>query len=870
VRIRTAPFRRWTPRHAVDGCDRRNSGLIGGGTTVALAPDGPADRMFNPGTLDRVATSLRSTPLLSIAAVLCAAIGVSATTAAAALFSAVAVRGVPFPDADRLVRVWLADTASGETRGSLSIPELRDLDGRVAAFDAFLGTARSRAVGLLDSGTERLRGEGVTPDYFPTLGLRALHGRLLTAPDFAADAPRVTVISARFWAGRFGADPQVIGRPLRTEAAVFTIVGVAPTGFDGTVESDIIDFWMPLAQYLPAALIDNRTGRSAWAIARLAPGVTPAAAQAELAGHLGAWAAAHPALYRDLQLRVEPMGDNWRGSFTTGAALLLGAVILLLVIASLNVAGLLVARTIDRRHELAMRAALGAGRATLVGDLVLEALLLAAIGGAIGAMVAPTLLDAVVAFSPMRLPPYLRLRVDGLAVAIAAAAILGAGLVAALAPAWLTSRVEPGDVLRGVGRGSLGGDREQRWGAVLVGAEVALTLALLVTGSLLLRSFQMLNTWDVGFRVDGMTRLALTFSRADAADAAALPAAYERVRQAIAVYPGVERVGLVATTLPPWDADRGRVRFAGLPENDRDEGLSVGLHLADEGLLPTLEVPLVAGRRLAATDHGASPVAVISRALADRMGGPDQALGRLLQVLPGGLVPETAARVIGVVENVAYDGLAEQGAESGGTRVRTDAAWLQDRYDAYLPLSLAPQRIVSIGVATSGDAAALIPPLKRVIAQVAPTSAVHWDSAMADEVQLEFASTRFFALLVNAYSLGALALTATGVFAMLSHLVARRRSEIGLRLALGGESQHVIALIARLTAVPLGVGVVSGWALAAALAAAATSLLFGVERFDVASYALGTAVLVACGVIAAVVPARRALTIDPMRTMRSE
>jgi ABC-type antimicrobial peptide transport system permease subunit len=147
---------------------------------------------------------------------------------------------------------------------------------------------------------------------------------------------------------------------------------------------------------------------------------------------------------------------------------------------------------------------------------------------------------------------------------------------------------------------------------------------------------------------------------------------------------------------------------------------------------------------------------------------------------------------------------------------------------------------------------------------------VHWDSAMADEVQLEFASTRFFALLVNAYSLGALALTATGVFAMLSHLVARRRSEIGLRLALGGESQHVIALIARLTAVPLGVGVVSGWALAAALAAAATSLLFGVERFDVASYALGTAVLVACGVIAAVVPARRALTIDPMRTMRSE
>jgi putative ABC transport system permease protein len=405
---------------------------------------------------------------------------------------------------------------------------------------------------------------------------------------------------------------------------------------------------------------------------------------------------------------------------------------------------------------------------------------------------------------------------------------------------------------------------------VLVGAEVALTLALLVTGSLLLRSFQTLNTWDVGFRVDGMTRLAITFSRADAADAAALPAAYERVRQAIAAYPSVERVGVVATTLPPWDGDRVRVRFAGLPENDRDEGVSVGLHLADEGLLPTLEVPLVAGRLLAATDQGTTPVAVVSRALANRMGGPHQAVGQALQVVAGGPLPETAARVIGVVENVAYDGLAEQGAESGGTQVRTDAAWLQDRYDVYLPLALAPQRIVSIGVATSGDAAALIPPLKRVIAQVAPTSAVHWDSTMADEVRLEFASARFFALLVNAYSLGALALTATGVFAMLSHLVARRRSEIGLRLALGGEGQHVIALIARLTAIPLGVGVVAGWVLAGGIAAAATSLLFGVERFDVASYALGTTVLVVCGVLAAVVPTRRALTIDPMRTMRSE
>ena len=826
--------------------------------------------MITSGTAGRVVTSLRSTYLLSSAAVLCAAIGVSATTAAAALFSTVAVRTVPFPEGHRLARVWLANTATGDARGSLSIPELRDLDGRVAAFDAFLGTARSRAVALLPSGAERLRGEGVTPDYFPALGLQPLHGRLLTAADFAADAPRAAVISARFWASRFGSDPGAVGQALRTEVAVFTIVGVAPPGFGGTVESDVIEFWMPLPQYLPATLLENRAGRSAWAIGRLAPGATIAAAEGELASHLATWSEAHPDLYRDRRFRIEPMGENWRSGYRSGATLLLGAVVLLLVIAALNVAGLLVARTIDRRRELAMRAALGASRGTLVTDLVLEALALAAIGGALGAAAAPALLDALVAASPVTLPPYVRLQVDAVAVAAAVAAILLAGLGAALAPAWLTGQVEPGDVLRGTGRGSFGGGWEHRWGVALVGAEVALTLALLVTGSLLLRSFQTMNAWDVGFRVDGVVRLALTLSRADAADAAALPAAYARVREALAKQPGVEQVGLVATTLPPWDADRVRVRFAGLPAGDAEAGVSVGLHLADPGLLPMLEVPLLAGRHLAATDDGAAPAAVISRALAERMGGVAAAVGQGVDVLEGSLAPAATARVVGVVDDVAYDGLAEQGAESGATQIRTDARWLRGRDDVYLPLSLAPQRVVSIGVATGGNAAAFLAPLTRALGQVAPTSAVHWNSTMADELQLEFASTRFYALLVNAYSLGALALTATGVFAMLSHLVARRRSEIGLRLALGGERMDVVRVIARLTAVPLGLGVAAGWALATALSAGAGTLLFGVGRFNLASYALSTSVLVLCGLVAAIGPTRNALRTDPMRTMRAE
>lgn len=826
--------------------------------------------MFTIGSLGRVVASLRSTPLLSLAAVLCAAIGVAATTATAALFSAVAVRDVPFPDADRLVRIWLVDASGGDLRGSLSIPELRDLDTSIASLDAFLGTARSRAVAIFDAGAERLRGEGVTPDYFRALALTPQLGRLLTDADFAPSAPRVVVIGADLWARRFAADPLVVGRTLRTESTAYTVVGVAPGGFAGTVESDIVEFWVPMTQYEPARLVESRTGRSAWAIGRLAPGASTAALETELAALRDSWAATWPDIYRDLRLRVEPMGENWRGDFRTGAALLLGAVLLLLVIAALNVAGLLMARTIDRRHDLAMRAALGASRTTLVTDLVLEAMALTAVGGLAGALLAPTLLDAIVAASPVALPAYLSVHVDALAAAVAVAGIVISGLLAALAPAWLTSRVEPGDVLRGASRGAVHATGETRWGVVLVGAEIALTLALLVTGSLFLRSFQTLSGWDVGYRIDGVARLAVTFSRADAPDEAALSTAYAAVRETLAAQPGVDAVGLVSPTLPPWGAEQARVRFPQLTPADAENGLAVALHLTDAALLPMLEVPLVAGRYLRDDDDRAAAVAIVSRALADRLGGPDAAVGRALDVLPGSPLPVAPVRIVGVVENVAYDGFVEQGAESGTPQLRTDPRWLQGRYDLYAPLAAAPQRIVSIGVTTGGDPARLIDPLRQQLGRVAPTSAVHWTSTMADELALEVASSRFYSLLVSAYSLGALALTVTGVFAMLSHLVARRQSEIGLRLALGGEGRDVVRLITRLTAVPLGAGVVAGWLLATGLGAAAAGLLFGVGRFDVTSYALGTAVLVLAGLVAALVPTRRALRTDPMRTMRTE
>ena len=339
-------------------------------------------------------------------------IGVAATTAVSAFLSAVLLRDVPFPHPERLVRVWLANDRTGEPRGDLSIPELVDFEQRATMFDAFLGTARSRLVALLPQGAERLRGEGVTRAYFDALALRPSLGRLFTAGDFDAAASPAIVISAETWRRHFGANPSIVGTPLRTAAVTFTIVGVAPEGFAGTIEADIVEYWVPLPQYVPAYARTDRTVRASWAIGRLREGATMAQAQQELTSLVGGFAAASPAMYRDLRPFLEPMGEISRSEFRGAGLVLLAVSVALLLIAALNVAGLLTARALDRRRELAIVAAMGASRGELIAQLAGEALLLALVGGGLGAALAQPTLTALLSLSPIDLPLYVTVAFD--------------------------------------------------------------------------------------------------------------------------------------------------------------------------------------------------------------------------------------------------------------------------------------------------------------------------------------------------------------------------------------------------------------------------------------------------------------------------
>jgi predicted permease len=524
-----------------------------------------------------------------------------------------------------------------------------------------------------------------------------------------------------------------------------------------------------------------------------------------------------------------------------------------------------VTRVIDRGRELAVRASLGATRRHLIAQLALEAALLVAVGSGIGVAASRLVLRGFLAASPVALPSYLTLEPDGGALAIATAVLALAGLFAGIVPALLGSRVAPGEAMRAGGRGTIGGRGERRWGAVLVIVETAATVVLVVTGALLLRSWQQLETADLGYRVERIARLAFTINRLDAAAPADVPAVIERVREAVASHPEAMRVGLVWPTLPPWDPGRTRVRSPLLAPAELETGLDAGAHVADAGFFDVLEIPLIEGRMFRAGDARS---AIISRGLADRLGGAQATVDREISLQSDDMsLPAGTFRIVGVVGDVAYDGLAEQDTRRY-ISYRSAADPRAARYDVYLPIAAFPSRQISIGVLTRGDEAAAVEPLRRAIAGVVPASAVHWTGTMADELGIEYASSRFYAVLVASFSASALLLTAVGVFAVLSHGVARRTPEIGLRVALGATPQAIARLVASSGLLPLSAGLAIGFMLAVVAARSLGGVLYETPTLDPVAFSGAAALLLAAGLAALSLPMRRAARVDPLVALR--
>jgi predicted permease len=799
---------------------------------------------------------LRRSPRLSLAVVFCIALGMAATAAVATLIDLTTFRSPPFPDAERFVRVWNSE-AGTEQRDMLAYRDLFDLRERLTALDVLESAARARLIWHREGDIgRRVEGEAITPGYFDLLGVEPYIGRMISAEEHArGDA--VLLLGYGTWGREFNYDEDVLGQPLRVSyqvdgsSAVYTIVGVLPPEFAGTTEEDMpdLEFWIPLDNYFDGELREDRSAQGLLALGRLAPGATIAQAQAQADALNAALEGEFDAFANDHVFTVEPFGANWRSPFRTASAAFGLAALLLLGIAVVNVALLLLARTLERRHEFAVRGALGAGRRQLLGQVLSETLLLAFIGGVIGVLLAAPLLDFFLGIADVNVPAYLDPRPELATLAVTFAVLLLAGFVAAALPAWLGARVDAADALREGSSKVAGSGHASRWGSRLVGVELALTLMLVTAAALLGRSYLELGDTDLGFATENRLRMGLFVNTADVPDEADLPAFYERLESAIRSTEGVRDVGLVWPTAPLIDPVVGRLQHAAI-ETAEPEGLRVSNYIVGDGFFDALEIPLLAGRAFdGREDRLETNSAIISASLAEQFGGGPQALNQLVR-LNG-----SEYRVVGVVDDARFGGPMESALH---------------RFEMYLSLRQLPRRIVSPIVHANGDPAALAEPLKRQLATVAPNSAVDWVDPLETFIAWLYRDSAFRLAVIAAFGVSALLLALVGLYAVLSQQVVRATGEIGIRKALGASDSRiqrdVIFRGMRVAIAGLCVGGLASLGFARVL----QGMLYGVGSFDAVAFTGAAGLLALAALAACWLPARRAARVEPMQALRQE
>jgi predicted permease len=811
---------------------------------------------------------------LGLSVVICIAIGTAGMSAALTLASAVLLRPLPYPEADRLVRIWRAEP-EGEPRVSLSYPDLVDLRQALVepdtGLDALEATARARMQFRSRDGVRRTEGEAVTAGYFDLLGVRPVVGRTFTPEEHQVGGPPVMLLDHRTWGERFGFDEAIVGRAIPTGQGEYTVVGVLPRDFTGTVEDDSgeIEFWVPIERYLSPEQQAYRSRGHVWTIGRLASGVGHSAIRSRVESAGAALVERYPDAYAAHRFRVEPMGENWRSAVRGGSILLLVAAGFVLLAAALNVAVLLIAYTLDQRRELAVRNALGADRGRIIRMVLTEIAILVVSGGILGFALGPSLLRTFVhretlnETSMLESPVFAHLEIDPIAATLSFLALVLTALVAGLGPALLASRTDAARILVDGGR-TTEGRGARRWTTALIVTEVALTTVLLVGTALLGRSYRAMADRDLGFRSDHVLRIGLFVNEDEVAESDGLEPFYQRVREELAKEQGVGAVGVLWPTMPLDSPVEQRLRVPGMdvpdPEHP-DAGLPAGLFIADAAFFEVTGIPLLAGRGFESSDlPDSAPVALVSRALAERIASGKGSSDFRSVVESEVFLAEAddPVRIVGVVGNVSF---------SGPREADTPVA----RNEVYLPFSQSPQRLMSLTISTHQNPAELIPPLTRRLTELAPVSALDWigplDRWLADLFMRE---TKFLLSIVGTFSLVCLFLSMVGLAAVLANAVARRGHEIGVRRALGATAMQVqrVVIVQGLKMVASGaiVGAILSWLARKTIA----SFVFDVPPTDWVSYLVAVAILAGAAVGASIIPARRASRIDPATLLRSQ
>jgi putative ABC transport system permease protein len=780
-------------------------------------------------------------PAFAIAAVLTLALGIGANTAMFSVVRAVLLRPLPYPDPDRLLRV---------RRGS-SAPDLRDLAEQGRSFEGFAGY-RPQFFDLPGEPlAERLDGLLVTGDAFRLLGTAPARGRVLTAADDRVGAEKVVVVSDVFWRQRMGADPGAVGRSVRFVTGTYRVVGVMPPGFEiPEAKGDVYAAQWPESP--PEA--EARGAHTLLGFARLRPGIALAQGQAEVETIARRLAALHPVENRDRRYVLVPLHAFLVSDVRPALLLLFGAVGFVLLIAGVNVVNLLLARAADRQREMAIRAALGAGRGRLLRQLLVESVLLAAMGGLAGLVVGWWALGVIVAIGQDQVPALATVHLDPWVLSFTAGVSMVTGILFGLVPGL---QAGGGSVAPPLGDGarSIDAPGRERLRRALVASEIALSVVLLAGAGLLLRSLHRLQSVDPGFQTERLLTFNLHLPMNPYRDIPRRTAFFEAVLDRMRGLPGVTSVA--ATSELPFDP--GKVPQNFLIEGDpavepgrEPEVMSRGV---SPGYFRTLGIPLRRGRDLETTDTAASePVGIVNEAAVRALFHGSDPVGR--RVAWARAETRVWIRVVGVAGDVRGDGL--------------DA---DDTPALYTPMAQEPRpwrTWMHVAVRSSVPPAALIESVKREVGRVDKDVPVTKLQAMDALLERSFAARRFSLALLGAFALVAVALAGVGIYGVMAYAVSRRTREIGLRMALGARAQDVVRLVLGQAMTVTVAGVVVGLAGALALRRLVASMLFGVGAGDPATLAMVAVLLVLVALAAGYVPARRASRVDPCVALRAE
>lgn len=803
---------------------------------------------------------LAKSPAFAIIAVLTLALGIGANTALFSVVNGVLLNPLPYPEPERLTSLY-SHTKQFQY-SSISYPNFLDWQRDNRSFSA-LAAWRGDDFNLTGMGEpERLRAEMVSADFFSILGVQPVIGRLIETQDDHAGAAPVVVLSQGFWKRKFGSSPQLIGQTISLNGTAYTVIGIIPASFYFTGNNfRLSDVYVPLGQWTDSTFLDRRVGMGMDAVGRLKGSVTLTQARADMDRVAQALAQAYPDADKGSGITVLPLKQDMVGDVAPLLYILLGAVGFVLLIACVNIANLLLARSTGRSREFAIRAALGAGRWRVVRQLLTESILLSVTGGILGLLLAAWGTRAAIAVLPQALPRSGSIGLDMKVLLFTLGVSLFAGVLFGLAPAVKASHSNLHESLKEGGRGSSGA--RHRMQGIFVVAETALALILLVGAGLMIRSLVQLWLVNPGFQPHNLLTFGIAFSpELMKAPPDQLRSEAVQLDTALEAIPGVEYASATGggqpmqgdSELPFWHANEPP------PKSDTDMDWSL-FYLCQPDYLKAMGTPLLSGRFISAQDTiHAAPVIVIDENFAKKYFPGQDPVGQRINLGLLGVQPE----IVGVAGHVKHWGLDENSKSPVLAQL-------------YFPLSQVPDKfmpLMSKGATfvmrTRLNPDAVLPSIRHAIEQVSSEQVMYGAETMDDTIARSLAARRFAMILLGVFAALALILACVGIYGVISYLVGQRTHEIGVRIALGAQRSDVLRLVLGQGTKMALIGVAVGIAVALGLTRLMANQLFGVSAHDPLTFGGVAVVLILVALAACYLPARRAMRVDPIVALRYE